>query len=98
MAKITLANIRTRGAVTSDELLPGVKRNRRRYQVWISIDGVNAYIGSFKTNLDAGLAWLEAKIYRDARYLKEFEQNLLNDRQRLVKLKALQAIDLKDHA
>jgi hypothetical protein len=91
MAKITLANIRPLMSVPSDELMQGVRRNKRRYQTWISIYGVQTFIGSFSTNLDAGAAWLEAKIQRDSRYLKDFEQNLLNDRQRLVKLKASQA-------
>jgi hypothetical protein len=95
MAKITLASIRPIVSVPSDELLPGVRRNKRRYQSWLSIYGVKTFIGSFSTNLDAGVAWLEAKIERDSRYLNDFEQNLSNDRQRLVKLKASQARDNK---
>jgi hypothetical protein len=95
MAKITLANIRPVISVPSDELLPGVRRSRRRYQAWLSIYGFQTFIGSFSTNLDAGTAWLEAKIKRDSRYLKDFEKNLSDDRQQLVKFKASQVRDNK---
>jgi len=87
---ITLANIRPRMLANSNDLLPGVRHVRLKFQSWICLYGKLTYIGSFDTNLEAGIAWLNAKIRRDSSYLKEFEENLLNDKSRLAKLKAEQ--------
>ena len=94
MAKITLNNIRPLVPKFSDELMPGVRRSancKHRYQAWISISGTQRYLGSFDSNLEAGIAWLEAKVKRDSVYLEEFKINLANEKDKLKKLKLSQA-------
>lgn len=88
---ITLANIRPRALAPSDELMNGVRANRNKFQAWLSIYGKNTFIGSFETNLDAGIAWLEAKVKRDISYAVDFKNNLDIDMGNLARYKAGQA-------
>ena len=88
---ITLANLRPRVSAPSDELMAGVKVNRNKFQAWLCIYGKNTFIGSFETNLDAGVAWLEAKVNRDTSYAEDFKGNLAADVANLAKHKASQA-------
>ena len=89
--RITLANIRPRCSVPSDELMDGVRANRNKFQAWLCIYGKNTFIGSFETNLDAGVAWLEAKVKRDTSYALDFKHNLEVDFMNLKRHKASQA-------
>ena len=88
---ITLSNIRPRFSAPSDELMSGVKVNRNKFQAWLCIYGKNTFIGSFTSNLDAGVAWLEAKVKRDESYAVEFKENLDMDICKLKRYKSEQA-------
>jgi len=93
--KITIANLRPRVLAPSDNLLPGVRNNRDKFQTWLSIYGKNTFLGSFPTNIDAGVAWLEAKVKRDNSYLEDFKNNLSVDVAKLKSMKEAQARENK---
>jgi hypothetical protein len=93
--RITIANLRPRVSAPSDELLPGVRLNRNKFQAWLCIYGKNKSLGSFSTNIDAGVAWLEAKVKRDSSYLEDFKNNLSLDVAKLKSMKEAQARENK---
>lgn len=82
---LSMSNLRSKKSV-AEGLLDGVRYSKNKFQSWISIFGKNTFLGSFDTNLDAGIAFLSAKIERDTEYLAVFKANLKRDKKKLEKL------------